>query len=110
MTKWQKALEISAGSGFTRGQKILMAIPAIYIKQNPVGISGPDDQATCYFNEIAYKQGQSGVGNPLNSWSRQGGSNPRPADYESAALPLSYAGLAFILAAFCLFRNGHGCS
>jgi hypothetical protein len=25
-------------------------------------------------------------------WSRQGDLNPRPADYESAALPLSYAG------------------
>ncbi len=26
------------------------------------------------------------------NWSRHGGSNPGPADYESAALPLSYAG------------------
>ena len=38
-------------------------------------------------------------------WSRHGDSNPGPADYESAALPLSYAGLAFILAASGLFRN-----
>ncbi len=29
----------------------------------------------------------------LKFQSRRGGSNPRPADYESAALPLSYAGL-----------------
>ena len=50
--------------------------------------------------------------NPLNVtvsnyWSRHGDLNPRPADYESAALPLSYAGLAFSLAASCLLRNAH---
>ena len=28
----------------------------------------------------------------LKRWSRRGDSNPGPADYESAALPLSYAG------------------
>jgi hypothetical protein len=31
---------------------------------------------------------------PLFKWSRRWDSNPRPADYESAALPLSYAGLS----------------
>ncbi len=50
--------------------------------------------------------------NPLNVtvsnyWSRHGDLNPRPADYESAALPLSYAGLGFSLAASCLLRNAH---
>jgi len=29
----------------------------------------------------------------LNTWSRRSGLNGRPADYESAALPLSYAGI-----------------
>ena len=29
---------------------------------------------------------------PLNYWSRRGELNSRPADYESAALPLSYVG------------------
>jgi hypothetical protein len=28
----------------------------------------------------------------LGRWSRRGGLNSRPTDYESAALPLSYAG------------------
>jgi hypothetical protein len=30
-------------------------------------------------------------------WSRRWDLNPRPADYESAALPLSYAGLEGII-------------
>ncbi len=38
--------------------------------------------------------------NPLIPWSRRWDSNPRPADYESAALPLSYAGLQKCLALY----------
>jgi hypothetical protein len=29
----------------------------------------------------------------ITSWSRRGDLNPRPSDYESLALPLSYAGI-----------------
>ncbi len=32
----------------------------------------------------------------MSYWSRRGDLNPRPTDYESVALPLSYAGLPFI--------------
>ncbi len=32
------------------------------------------------------------MANPLKLWSRRRDLNPWPADYESAALPLSYAG------------------
>ena len=38
------------------------------------------------------KWGQLIIANPLISLEPARGSNPGPADYESAALPLSYAG------------------
>jgi hypothetical protein len=31
----------------------------------------------------------------MSAWSRRGDLNPRPSDYESLALPLSYAGIKF---------------
>jgi hypothetical protein len=39
------------------------------------------------------KRGYPGGITSQYHWSRRWDSNPRPADYESAALPLSYAGL-----------------
>jgi hypothetical protein len=42
----------------------------------------------CYV--VFYKRQKESV---FKTWSRRRDLNPRPADYKSAALPLSYAGL-----------------
>ena len=45
-----------------------------------------------YWSLITKKGGLLSLPKSLIPWSRRWDSNPRPADYESAALPLSYAG------------------
>jgi predicted RNA-binding Zn-ribbon protein involved in translation (DUF1610 family) len=42
--------------------------------------------------EAVLRQGGSFA---MSGWSRRGDLNPRPSDYESLALPLSYAGIKF---------------
>ena len=53
----------------------------------------PCEEVWC---QVGTKQEIAAAPNPQgieNEWSRRVGLNHRPADYESAALPLSYAGL-----------------
>ena len=47
---------------------------------------------------VEFQEGLTGLrGGTLNSWCRLGESNPRPRDYETLALPLSYAGTKTML-------------
>ena len=53
-----------------------------------------------------YGEGHKIEVNLLNQWCRRGESNPRPRDYETLALPLSYAGEVQL---FMLRRKGQKC-
>ena len=71
---------VVAGGGDGTVNEVAMGM--VTSRPGPAGLDSP-----------AAKHGWGRCKNPIESWSQRSELNRGPADYESAALPLSYAGL-----------------